>query len=65
MAAVNYKQVACYLEEEQINELKKIIAKTKVPMQVYLRYAVDELLRQYRQPARFLKAWNAAHQAKP
>lgn len=48
MAAVNYKPIACYLTPAQHRVLKRLSAKTLVPMQVILRQAVDTILAEYR-----------------
>jgi hypothetical protein len=48
MAAVNYKQVACFLTPRQHEDLKKLSAKTLVPLQVILRQAVDGILLEYK-----------------
>ncbi len=45
MVAVTYRQVACYLTERQHEGLKRLSAGTGVPIQVYFRHAVDDLLR--------------------
>lgn len=44
MAAKDLVQVACYLRPEQHEGLKRLSEETLVPMQVYLRHAVDKLL---------------------
>ena len=49
MAATKYVQVACYLTPEQHAGLKAISGKTKVPIQEYLRYAVDTVILQHKQ----------------
>ncbi|MGC2459890.1 MAG: ribbon-helix-helix domain-containing protein [Steroidobacteraceae bacterium] len=48
MAAVNYKQIACFLTPGQHEELKRLSAETLVPMQVILRQAVDKILAEYK-----------------
>ena len=48
MAAVNYKPIACYLTPVQHEKLKRLSAKTLVPMQVILRQAVDTILAEYK-----------------
>jgi len=47
MAATKTIQVACYLTPEQHEGLKRLSADKLVPMQVYLRYAVDRLLQDH------------------
>lgn len=47
MAATNYRQVACFLTPEQHDGLKRLAKETHIPMQVFLRRAVDELLAKY------------------
>jgi len=48
LAAVNYKQVACFLTRKQHEHLKRLSAATLVPMQVILRQAVDIILAEYK-----------------
>ena len=48
MAAVSYKQIACYLTRNQHDNLKRLSAQTLVPMQVILRQAVDKILVDYK-----------------
>jgi hypothetical protein len=48
MAAVSYKQIACYLTRNQHDNLKRLSAQTLVPMQVILRQAVDKILIDYK-----------------
>ena len=43
----NYRPVTAALTFEQHNRLKRLSKKTRVPMQEYLREAVDMLLRKY------------------
>ena len=47
MAAKSYKQVACFLTPEQHRGLKRLSEDTHIPMQVFLRKAVDEALIRY------------------
>lgn len=47
MAAKRTIQVACYLTPEQHAGLKRLSAEKLVPMQVYLRRAVDLLLQEH------------------
>ena len=42
--AASYKQVALFLTPEQHAGLKRLSAETFVPMQVYMRYAIQKLL---------------------
>ena len=44
MAAINYRQVACFLTQDQHEGLKRLSAETHVPMQVYMRHAMQSLL---------------------
>lgn len=48
MAAVNYKQIACFLTRDQHNALKRVSAETLVPIQVILRQAVDKIVADYK-----------------
>jgi hypothetical protein len=48
MAAVNYKQIACFLTRNQHENLRRLSAQTLVPMQVILRQAVDKILADYK-----------------
>jgi hypothetical protein len=48
VAAVNYKQIACFLTRDQHDDLKRLSAQTLVPMQVILRQAVDKILADYK-----------------
>jgi hypothetical protein len=48
MAAVNYKQIACFVTRDQHDDLKRLSAETLVPMQVILRQAVDKILADYK-----------------
>jgi hypothetical protein len=48
MPAVNLVQVACYVRPAQAKALRALSARTRVPMQVYMREAVDDVLRKYR-----------------
>jgi hypothetical protein len=48
VAAVNYKQIACFLTRKQHEALKRLSAQTLVPMQVILRQAVDKILADYK-----------------
>jgi predicted kinase len=52
MAVKELVQVACYLRPEQHANLKRLSDETIVPMQVYLRYAVDQLLEKHHLQAR-------------
>lgn len=47
MPNVNHRQIACYVTPEQAQALKDLSSHTRVPMQVYLREAVDDLLKKY------------------
>ena len=47
MVAKRYKQVACFLTPSQHRDLKRLSDKTHIPMQVFLRRAVDEALVRY------------------
>ena len=42
-------QIAAYLEPEQAKALKALSARTRVPMQVYLRDGLDLILKQEQQ----------------
>lgn len=42
--ATHYKQVALFLTAKQHEGLKRLSAETFVPMQVYMRYAIQRLL---------------------
>ena len=42
------KMLSLGLEPQQATELRKLSARTRVPQQVYLREAVDMLLKKYR-----------------
>jgi hypothetical protein len=44
MVSTNFQQVACYLTPEQHAGLKRLSDETLVPMQIYIRYAITELL---------------------
>ena len=48
MAAVNYKQVACYLTVDQHHDLKRLSAETLIPVQKILRQAVDRIIADYK-----------------
>ena len=48
MAATKKVQTLALLEPEQHKKLKKLSANTRVPMQVYMREAVDDLLKKYK-----------------
>jgi Ribbon-helix-helix domain len=48
MAAVNNKQVACFLRTSQHDDLKRLSAETLIPMQTILRQAVDKILADYK-----------------
>lgn len=48
MAATKKVQTLALLEPEQHKALKALSAKTRVPMTVYMREAVDDLLKKYR-----------------
>lgn len=41
-------QVGTYLSPEMFAELKRISAKTRVPMAVYVREAIDAMLKKHR-----------------
>jgi ribbon-helix-helix protein len=40
-------QIAAYLEPEQMAALKELTARTRVPMQAYLREGLDYVLKKY------------------
>jgi len=40
-------QIAMYLEAEQLDALKALSGKTRVPMQAYLREGLDYVLTKY------------------
>ncbi len=42
-----------YIEDEQMEALKKLSEKTKVPQSVYVREALDMLLEKYSQQLKF------------
>jgi hypothetical protein len=46
------KQIACYVTPGQHAQLQRLSKETRVPMQAYLREAVDLLLKKYRKRAR-------------
>jgi hypothetical protein len=48
LAAVRYKQVACFLTHDQHDNLKRLSAESLVPMQVILRQAMDKILADYK-----------------
>ncbi|MBS0375328.1 MAG: ribbon-helix-helix domain-containing protein [Proteobacteria bacterium] len=48
MAAVNVKQVIAYLTPKQHEALKKLTARTRVPMAAYFREAIDDLLAKHK-----------------
>jgi hypothetical protein len=56
MAVKNVKQIACYITHDQHTALKALNARTRVPMQEYLREAVKDLLAKYPAPARGRKS---------
>ncbi len=47
MAVKNLKQVALYLTPTQHGQLQKLSTSSRVPMQIYLREAVEALLKRY------------------
>jgi Ribbon-helix-helix domain len=47
VAAKSYRQVACFLTPEQHDGLKRLSRETHIPMQVFLRKAVDDALARY------------------
>jgi Ribbon-helix-helix domain len=47
VAAKSYRQVACVLTPEQHDGLKRLSKETHIPMQVFLRKAVDDALARY------------------
>lgn len=47
MATKSYKQVACFLTPEQHDGLKRLSRETHIPIQVFLRKAVDDALVRY------------------
>jgi predicted DNA-binding protein len=42
-----------YIEDEQMEALKRLSEKTKVPQSVYVREALDMLLKKYSEQLRF------------
>ena len=42
------KTINAHLEQEQIEQLKKLHEKTRVPMQVYIREGIDMVLKRYK-----------------
>lgn len=42
-----------YMKEEQLDALKRLSGKTKVPQSVYVREALDMLLEKYSEQLRF------------
>jgi len=52
MVATNKQAVLTLLEPEQHAKLKRLSAKTRVPMAAYMREAVDDLLKKYRKELR-------------
>jgi hypothetical protein len=57
LASVNYKQIACFLTQDQHHALKRLSAEALVPMQVILRQAVDTILTDYkRRPKEYRNA---------
>jgi hypothetical protein len=57
LASVNYKQIACFLTQDQHDRLKRLSAEALVPMQVILRQAVDNVLADYkRRPKQYRNA---------
>lgn len=44
-----YQQVACYLDDRQRKSLYRLRERTRVPLQVFMREAVDDLLNKYKQ----------------
>lgn len=47
MTVRNLTQIPCYLKPTQYTKLKAMSKRTRVPMQAYLREAVDLLLSRY------------------
>lgn len=47
VVAKSYRQVACFLTPEQHDGLKRLSKETHIPMQVFLRKAVDDALARY------------------
>jgi hypothetical protein len=47
VASKTYKQVACFLTPEQHRGLKRLSEETHIPMQVFLRKTVDDVLVRY------------------
>jgi hypothetical protein len=47
VTAKSYRQVACFLTPEQHDGLKRLSKETHIPMQVFLRKAVDDALARY------------------
>jgi predicted DNA-binding protein len=52
---LNQKKVArtIYIKDEQLEALKRLSEKTKVPQSVYVREALDMLLEKYSEQLRF------------
>jgi hypothetical protein len=46
------EMMSLYLDPGQRAALKKLAERTRVPMSVYLREAIDDLLRKYKEPKR-------------
>jgi hypothetical protein len=40
-------QIAMYLDSDQLDALKALSGKTRVPMQAYLREGLDHVLKKY------------------
>ena len=47
MVSKSYKQVACFLTPEQHRGLKRLSEETHIPMQVFLRKTVEDVLVRY------------------
>ena len=48
MAAVNHILISAYVTPEQKKKLAKLSKVTRVPQQVYIREAIDMVLKEYR-----------------
>jgi ribbon-helix-helix protein len=52
MPAKNVKQIACYVSPTQAAALKALSVRTRVPAQVFLREAIDDVLKKYKKKHR-------------
>ena len=46
------RQIPCYLESEQLDDLRRLSKTTRVPLQVFLREGVDLVLKNYKKELR-------------